>query len=130
MKIRAEQKYSRQTPRKVRTVANQVKDLGLTEALEQLALMERKAAIVIMKVMRQAVANATNNHGLKLENLELNNILVKKGPTYKRYRAVSRGRGHRILKRSCHVEVTLKTKESKKAEKKDKKKEKQSKNKK
>ncbi len=130
MKIRALQKYSRQTPRKVRTVANQVKDLDLKEALEQLALIERKAAIVIMKVMRQAVANATNNHGLKFENLELESIIVEKGSTYKRYQAVSRGRGHQILKRTCHVEVTLRTKESQEVKKETNKSKKSTKNKK
>ena len=114
MKIRAEQKNTRQTPRKVRLVANQVKDLSLEKALRQLAVMERRAATVILKVKRQAIANATNNHGLKFEDLELDNIIIKKGPTYKRFRAVSRGRAHRILKRSCHVEVTLKTKEDNK----------------
>jgi len=112
MKIRAQQNNTRQTPRKVRLVANQVKGLSLEKALRQLAVIERKAATVILKVMRQAIANATNNHGLKFEDLELNNIIVKKGPTFKRFRAVSRGRAHRILKRSCHVEVTLKTKKN------------------
>jgi len=45
MKIRAEQKNSRQTARKVRLLANQVKDLSLIEALRQLALMERKVLL-------------------------------------------------------------------------------------
>lgn len=110
MKIKAEQKNSRQAPRKVRLVANQVKDLSLEEAMRQLAVMERKAATTILKVIRQAIANATNNHGLKLENLEIENILVKTGPTYKRFRAVSRGRAHKILKRTSHIEVILSTK--------------------
>lgn len=114
MKIRAQQNNTRQTPRKVRLVANQVKDLSLEKALRQLAVIERKAATTILKVVRQAVANATNNHGLKFEDLELDSIIVKKGPTYKRFRAVSRGRAHRILKRSCHIEVTLKTEDNNK----------------
>jgi large subunit ribosomal protein L22 len=112
MKIRAEQKYSRQSPRKVRLVANQVKDLGLKEALEQLALIERKASIVLLKVMRQAIANATHNYGLQVADLQLDNILVKQGPTYKRYQAVSRGRAHKILKRTCHIEVIVSPKQS------------------
>lgn len=111
MKIRAEQKNSRQAPRKVRLIANQVKDLPLEEAFQQLALIERKAALVILKTLRQAVANADHNHQLKFEDLEIDKILVKTGPTYKRWRAVSRGRAHRILKRTTHVEVVLKTKD-------------------
>ncbi len=119
MKIRAEQKNCRQTPRKVNLVAAQVRGLSLTQAFEQLALINKKASIVLLKVMRQAVANAMNNHGLGIDQLEIDQILVKTGPTYKRFRAVSRGRAHRILKRTCHVEVILKSKqESKKAVKK------------
>ncbi len=111
MKIRAEQKNSRQSPRKVRLIANQVKDLPLEEAFEQLALIERKPALVILKTLRQAVANATHNHQLKFEDLEIDQILVKTGPTYKRWQPVARGRAHKILKRTAHIEVVLKTKD-------------------
>lgn len=111
MKIRAEQKYSRQSPRKVRQVANQIKDLPLKEALEQLALINRKASIVLLKVFRQAIANAAHNHGLQFDQLEIDRVLVKTGPTYKRFRPVSRGRAHQILKRTSHVEVVLKPKQ-------------------
>ena len=111
MKIRAEQKNTRQSARKVRLLANQVKDMSLEKAFEQLALMERRASIVLLKVIRQAVANAIHNHQLSFEDLELDNIIVKVGPTYKRWQPVSRGRAHKILKRTCHIEVTLKTKQ-------------------
>ncbi len=111
MKIKAEQKNSRQSPRKVRLLANQVKDLSLEGAFTQLALMERKGSIVLLKVMRQAVANAVHNHQLSIDQLEIDKILVKTGPTYKRWQPVSRGRAHSILKRTCHVEVVLKTKD-------------------
>jgi large subunit ribosomal protein L22 len=118
MKIKAEQKNSRQSPRKVRLLANQVKDLSLEEAFTQLALMERKGSIVLLKVMRQAVANAVHNHQLNFEELEIDKILVKTGPTYKRWQPVSRGRAHSILKRTCHVEVVLKTKDGSEKEEK------------
>jgi large subunit ribosomal protein L22 len=111
MKIRAEQKNSRQSPRKVRLIANQVKDLPLEEAFKQLALIEQKAALVILKTLRQAVANATHNHQLKFGDLEIDQILVKTGPTYKRWQPVARGRAHQILKRTAHIEVVLKTKD-------------------
>lgn len=118
MKIRAEQKNSRQSPRKVRLVANQIKDLSLEQAFVQLSLMERRASLVLLKVLRQAVANATNNYQISVDDLVIDSIVVKTGPTYKRMRAVSRGRGHRILKRTCHVEVVLATKSETVAKKK------------
>lgn len=111
MKIRAVQKYSRQSPRKVREVANQIKKLSLTEAITQLALVERKGSEVILKVLRQAIANAIHNHHLAFADLVIESILVETGPSYKRFRSASRGRGHQILKRVAHVQVILATKE-------------------
>lgn len=112
MLIKATQKYTRQSPRKVRLVANQVKKLALPQALKQLAVIERRSTLVIMKVVKQAMANAINNHGLKFEDLTLDSILVTPGPTYRRMRAASRGRGMEIKKRSSHITVVLSTKEA------------------
>lgn len=111
MLITAEQKNVRQTPRKVRLVANQVRELPLDQAIKQLAVIERKSTIVILKVIKQAIANATNNLGIAPEDLVLNNIIISDGPIYRRQRAVSRGRGHGIDKRTCHVKVILEKKE-------------------
>lgn len=118
MIVKATQKYTRQTARKVRLVADVVKEMSIENALKQLAVMERRASLVVLKTLRQAIANAMNNHQLNLEQLKIKNIVVNEAPTYKRWRAVSRGRAHTILKRSCHVSVELETKESEvKAEK-------------
>ncbi len=109
MIITATQKFTRQTPRKVRLVANTVKKLPLDQALRQLAVIERKSTLVLLKTVKQAIANAVNNHGLQFSDLKIDNILVTQGPTYKRFRAVSRGRAHEIKKRTSHVTVTLMT---------------------
>ena len=109
--IVAEQKNVRQSSRKVRLVANQVKKLSLTAAIEQLAVMERRSSLVVLKVIKQALANATKNLALASEDLELADIVVEDGAILRRMRAVSRGRGHGIDKRTCHVRVTLKTKD-------------------
>ena len=116
MLIKATQKYTRQTPRKVRLVANTVRKMPLERALQQLAVIEKKATMVVTKTLQQAIANATHNYGYKFADLSIDNILVTEGPRYRRFQAVSRGRAHDILKRTCHVEVTLKTKEAKEVE--------------
>lgn len=110
MKFVATQKLTRQSPRKVRLVANQVKSLELPEMLKQLAVIERRATLVLLKTINQAIANAKNNHGVAFEDLELAELLVNEGPTYKRFRAVSRGQAHKILKRTCNIRVVLQTK--------------------
>ncbi len=107
MIITATQKNTRQTALKVRMVANQVKNLPLKDAVIQLGVIERKASLVILKTLRQAIANATHNHGYSVEELTLKSITVAPGPTYKRFRAVSRGRAHNIFKRTCHITVQI-----------------------
>jgi len=115
MIIKAEQKNTRQTSRKVRLVVDVIKKMSIVDAINQLAVMNRKSSLLVLKVIRQAVANATNNFGLAVADLEIDNIVVNDGPALKRWRAVSRGRAHTILKRTCHVRVDLKTKKEVKA---------------
>ncbi len=110
MIIKAEQKNTRQPSRKVRLVVDVVKKMSLVDAINQLAVMNRKSSLLVLKVLRQAVANAINNFGLVIGDLEIDKIVVNDGPALKRWRAVSRGRAHTILKRTCHVRVDLRTK--------------------
>lgn len=105
--IRAEQKYIRISPQKVKLVVDAIKELSPVEALEYLPFVRKKAASEVAKVIKQAVANAENNFKVKKEDLIFQKILVKKGPSFKRWQAVSRGRAHRILKRTSHLEVVL-----------------------
>ena len=112
MLVKAVQKTTRQTPRKLALVANTVRGESLADAVKQLAVMQRRASLVLLKVMRQAIANAMHNHQARFEDLELKEIIINEGPRYKRWRAVSRGRAHGIVKRTSHVTVVLKIKES------------------
>ena len=112
--ITAQQKNVRQSSRKVRLVANQVKKMELAAAVAALAVMERRSSMVILKVINQAIANATKNMSLSVGELELVDIVVDDGPILRRMRAVSRGRGHGIDKRTCHVRVVLRTKDENK----------------
>lgn len=117
MQFKVTQKNTRQSPRKVRLVANTIKKLPLEQAIKQLAVIERKSTVVLLKTIKQAIANAKNNHGVDADKLTIKEILVNVGPSYKRYNAVSRGRGHSILKRTCHISVTLEEKKATKVEK-------------
>lgn len=110
MEYIAIQKFTRQSPRKVRLVATQVKSKDLVEVLRQLAVIERKSTLVLLKTIKQAMANAINNHGLAATDLELKSLEVNEGPRYRRFRAVSRGRAHGIIKRTCHVKAVLQAK--------------------
>lgn len=112
MLITAQQTNIRQAPRKMRLVANAVKKKGLQGAVANLAVITRRSSLVILKVIKQALANAKTNHQLNPSDLELKEIIVSDGAVYKRMRAVSRGRGFIVRKKTCHVKVVLAKKSS------------------
>lgn len=113
MFIKAEQRNSRQSPRKVRLAMTAIKGMSVPTAVKQLAIMDIKASKVVLLVLQQAIANAKNNLGLNVDDLEIHELLANTGSTYRRFRAVSRGRGHSIQKKTTHVRIVLKTKEVK-----------------
>ena len=110
MQIKAEAKYIKQGPRKVRLVADLVRPMSLAEALTTLKHLRRRAAAPVLKVLKQAVANATNNLKIPASQLIIDRLEVNAGPTMKRFRIGDRGRGKPVLKRTSRVTVHLKTK--------------------
>jgi large subunit ribosomal protein L22 len=76
-------------------------------AVSELALLNYSAALPLQKVLKQAIANATNNHKLNPDTLTIKEILVNQGWTLKRFRAGARGRGKPYTKRRSHVTVRL-----------------------
>jgi len=113
--VKATQKYVRQTPRKLRAVADLVRGRSLIEINDILTDLNKRGARVINETIRQAVANAVNNMGFNETQLSLKSIMVNEGPTYKRFRAGSRGRAKPYEKKTSHVVVELAVKEESKA---------------
>ncbi len=109
MDVIAEAKYVRISPRKVRPMASAIKKLPVAEALEKLSLQTKNGAQPILAALKTAIANATNNHKLSLENLKIKNILVNEGMKMKR-RDKSHGArfsSGMIIKRTSHIKVIL-----------------------
>lgn len=104
------QKYIRVSPRKLRLVADAVRKLSPVDALMHLKFVEKAAAEPMKKAIQTAVANARANFGLKPESLAFAEIDVQTGFTIKRFRAVSRGQAHHIMKRTSHIRIVLKEK--------------------
>ena len=108
MLITATQKYVRTSPRKLRYVADSVRALKKpTLILSHLEVIEKDAAKILAKVFKTVIANATNNLKLEPDTLFLKEIQIGEGPTYKRGQPVSRGRFHRIEKKTSHITITL-----------------------
>ena len=107
MEVKASAKYMRISPRKVHKVLGAVKGKPVETALNALKFMPQKAAGILEKVIRSAVANADQNPDIDIDLLVVRNIVADQGPTLKRWRARARGRATRILKRTSHITVIL-----------------------
>src|SRR6266516_853395 len=99
MEIRSTFRYARISPFKAREVTREIQGLPVSAALDLLAFTPKKAAFLIGKPLKSAIANAENNSNLKADGLVLKEAVVGEGPTMKRMMARARGSGSRILKR-------------------------------
>jgi large subunit ribosomal protein L22 len=99
-------KNYRQSPCKVRLVADLVRGKKVSEALTTLQFVDKRAAEPFAKVIKSAVANAANQ-GNDTENLVVKTVSVNKGVTYKRMMPRARGSASRINKRNSHILVEL-----------------------
>lgn len=107
MQAVAKLRFARLSAQKGRLVADQIRGLPVEQALNTLTFSKKKAAEIIKKVLDSAIANAEHNEGADIDELRVSTICVDEGPTMKRMQARAKGRGNRILKRSCHITVTV-----------------------
>jgi len=107
--IRAILRYFRMSPRKVRKVAKIIKGLSVKRAERELLFRNKKAAKALLKLLKSAVNNAINK-GLAEDELVVKNVLVNKGPVYKRYYPKAQGRIGLINRQTSHIEIILENK--------------------
>ncbi|MDA8142175.1 MAG: 50S ribosomal protein L22 [Desulfobacteraceae bacterium] len=107
MEVKAVARYVRVSPQKVRVLGRSIKGKSVEKALATIKFMPQKAAGIVEKVLRSAVANADQIPDIDIDDLIVSNIIADCGPTFKRFAARARGRGTRILKRTSHVTVIL-----------------------
>ena len=107
MKAIAQARSVRISPRKVSPVGVLIQGKAVAEAKTILEFTPHRASGIIGKALNSAVANATNNHGLKTADLRVEKVLVGHGPTLKRYRPRARGAAYPVMKYSSHITVVL-----------------------
>jgi large subunit ribosomal protein L22 len=98
------------SPRKMRLVADLVRGMDVTKAIDVLRFTKKEAAEKVEKLVKSAIANWQNkNEGLRMEDSELyiKEIFVDAAQFLKRLRPAPQGRAHRVRKRSNHVTVVL-----------------------
>jgi len=94
----------------MRTVVNVVRGKRVSEALDILNFLPQKVTRIVKLTVLSAVHNLIDQNKderIDEEQLVISEIRVDGGPAFKRYRPVSRGRAHPILKRTCHLTVVV-----------------------
>lgn len=115
MEIVAKSTFIRQSPRKLRLVADQIRGLKAEEALTLLGNLNKRAAQPILLTLKQGIGNAVNNFNLKKEDLKIKSLQIGEGPRYKRVDKSHRAfRWGTIQKRTSHIRMILEGEEEKK----------------
>lgn len=107
MAITAKLRYLRIAPRKVRLVADLIRGKSVEEAQNILNFTQKRAALPILKLLKQAISNAKNNFQLEEKNLYISKILVDEGPKLKRVRPRAKGHADEIQKKTSHITLVL-----------------------
>lgn len=106
MEIKSTQKYFLASPKKLREVSVMIKKLSPTKALEVLPFIQKRAAVVIAKVIKTAIANAKQKN-ISPDNLMIKEVQINEGPRLKRWRAGARGRAKPYQRKMSHIRVVL-----------------------
>ncbi|MEX1349631.1 MAG: 50S ribosomal protein L22 [Desulfobacterales bacterium] len=107
METKAVGKYIRISPQKARLVADTVRGMNADQAITTLKFMPKKGAKILRKVIESAVANATQDDQVDVDNLFIKKVTVDGGPSLKRIRPRAMGRATKIIKRTSHITVVL-----------------------
>ena len=107
MEVRAVTKYTGISAQKTRLVVDEVRGKQAEEALALLQFMPQKAAQIVAKTLKSAMANATENFGVEREDLFISKIYADEAPTRKWRRFGARGRFKPWLRRSSHITIVL-----------------------
>ncbi len=111
MEAKAHLRYVRIAPRKVKIVLDLIRGKDAKLAMAILKQTPKAASEHLEKLLKSAVANAENNHGMDKDNLYVAECFVCPGPILKRIRPRAQGRAFRVLKRTSHITIVLKEKE-------------------
>ena len=107
MEVRAKLRFVRVSPRKARLVADLIRGKGSEEAMNILTFTKKAAAKILIKLLKSAIANATQKKTIDIDRLYVKKIAVDQGPTMKRFQPRAMGRATTIRKRSSHITIVM-----------------------
>ena len=100
-------KNARISARKVKIVADLIRGKDAKEALAIVKFTPKASSEVLEKLLKSAIANAENNHGMSSNKWYVAEIYANQGPTMKRIRPAAKGSAVRIRKRTSHITIVL-----------------------
>jgi len=100
-------RFARISARKVKIVADLIRGKKVDEALAIVKFTPKASSEMIEKLLKSAIANAENNHGMNRGNLIVSEIYANQGPTLKRIRPAAKGSAVRIRKRTSHITIKV-----------------------
>jgi large subunit ribosomal protein L22 len=108
----ATQRSARQSPYKMRLVADEIRMKNVNDALAYLAFSKKHAAVQIAKTLASAVANAEHKareagESVDVDRMYVKRIVVNEGPKLKRFKPAAMGRATPIAKRTSHIEIEI-----------------------
>lgn len=107
MEVRAIARGIRISAQKARLVADIIRGMNVDKAINTLTFMPKKGAFILRKVLGSAIANATQNEKVDVDNLYIKKIYIDGGPSLKRIIPRAQGRATGIIKRTSHITVIL-----------------------
>ncbi|MFZ4715954.1 MAG: 50S ribosomal protein L22 [Chthoniobacterales bacterium] len=107
MQVIATHRYARISAFKAREVSREIQGLPAVDALQQLAFIPKKAAPLIAKTLKSAIANAEHNNNIRPEVLVIKEAVIGEAPTIKRVRPKARGSAGPVRKRNSHIRIVL-----------------------
>ncbi len=112
MKFICKSNYIRQSPYKLRLIADVLRGKDVVYALNWLSTYKIKRVLPFQKALNSAIANAKNLKNIEADNLMINEILVDQGPIFKYFKPGAMGRANPQRKRLSHLSIILKTKDN------------------
>jgi len=104
---KAHAKFVRIAPRKAQLVADLIRGKQVGEAIAILRHTPKAASPIIEKLLNSAIANASHNYDMNVNNLVVSEVFANQGPTMKRFRPRAMGRASRINKRTSHITLAV-----------------------
>lgn len=106
--VKAQARFIRMSPYKVRRVLDQIRGKSYSEALILLEFMPYASCEPIRKALRSAAANAEHNNGMDRRELIISQAYADEGPVLRRFRPRAQGRAYAIKRRTCHITIVVK----------------------